>query len=196
MNIPIHYAYPYNTSIHGYQDVPPAPRVMYHLPRVVLNQKSKFKTDETFKALSIKSEIRYTGRNDLNIDQRRKCFLSDCVNGHVDISFISKGITIGLAVSLQSIDVNNPPEKIYLNSSFIMNAVCVRFQGWIDVNILDGIGYLEYDEEKGEYEDAILKEKIKRCHQTTSHNSDEKSKYCISQEMPRQEEYWENRNVC
>ena len=41
-----------------------------------------------------------------------------------------------------------------------MNGVCVRFRGWLDLERLDGIGRLEYDERRGAHEDAILKEQL------------------------------------
>lgn len=46
-----------------------------------------------------------------------------------------------------------------------MNGVCVRFRGWIDLERLDGIGCLEYDERRGAHEDAILKEQLDRYSQ-------------------------------
>jgi Core binding factor beta subunit. len=38
--------------------------------------------------------------------------------------------------------------QVHLKSSFIMNGVCVRWRGWLDLERLDGVGCLEYDEEK------------------------------------------------
>jgi hypothetical protein len=31
-----------------------------------------------------------------------------------------------------------------------MNGVCVRWRGWIDLERLDGVGCLEYDEDKAQ----------------------------------------------
>jgi len=31
-----------------------------------------------------------------------------------------------------------------------MNGVCVRWKGWLDLERLDGVGCLEYDEEAGQ----------------------------------------------
>ncbi len=44
----------------------------------------------------------------------------------------------------------------------IMNGVCVRWRGWLDLERLDGVGCLEYDEERGQLEDAILREQMER----------------------------------
>lgn len=43
-----------------------------------------------------------------------------------------------------------------------MNGVCVRFRGWVDLDRLDGVGCVEYDEERGAIEEAILKEQTER----------------------------------
>jgi len=43
-----------------------------------------------------------------------------------------------------------------------MNGVCVRWRGWLDLERLDGVGCLEYDEERGQLEDAILREQMER----------------------------------
>lgn len=32
----------------------------------------------------------------------------------------------------------------------ILNGVCVIWKGWIDLHRLDGMGYLEYDEERAQ----------------------------------------------
>lgn len=40
--------------------------------------------------------------------------------------------------------------QVHLRSHFIMNGVCVRWKGWLDLERLDGVGCLEYDEEAGQ----------------------------------------------
>lgn len=44
----------------------------------------------------------------------------------------------------------------------IIDGVCVRWRGYIDLERLDGIGCLEYDEDRGRLEDAILREQIEQ----------------------------------
>ena len=44
----------------------------------------------------------------------------------------------------------------------ILDGVCIRWRGWIDLERLDGIGCLEYDEDRGRIEEAILKEQIEQ----------------------------------
>lgn len=55
-----------------------------------------------------------------------------------------------------------------------MNGVCVRFRGWIDLERLDGIGCLEYDERRGVHEDAILKDQLERYNQRLKDFEDSK----------------------
>lgn len=43
-----------------------------------------------------------------------------------------------------------------------MNGICVLFRGWVDLDRLDGVGSVEYDEERGSIEEAILKDQIER----------------------------------
>lgn len=46
-----------------------------------------------------------------------------------------------------------------------MNGVCVRWRGWIDLERLDGVGCLEFNEERAAAEDALLREQIERYNQ-------------------------------
>jgi hypothetical protein len=40
------------------------------------------------------------------------------------------------------------PAQVHILSHFIMNGVCVRWKGRIDLDKLDGTGCLEFDEER------------------------------------------------
>lgn len=44
----------------------------------------------------------------------------------------------------------------------IIDGVCIRWRGYIDLERLDGIGCLEYDEDRGQIEDAILRQQIEQ----------------------------------
>lgn len=46
-----------------------------------------------------------------------------------------------------------------------MNGVCVRWRGWLDLDRLDGVGCLEYNEEHAAEEDTLLREQIERYNQ-------------------------------
>ena len=52
--------------------------------------------------------------------------------------------------------------QVHIRSSMLIDGVCIRWRGWIDLQRLDGNGCLEYDEERGRIEDAILKEQIEQ----------------------------------
>ena len=59
----------------------------------------------------------------------------------------------------------------------IMNGVCVKFRGWIDLERLDGVGCLEYDERRAAQEDAILRDQIERYNQRLRDFEDNKRAY-------------------
>lgn len=41
-----------------------------------------------------------------------------------------------------------------------MNGICIRFKGWVDIDRLDGVGCLEYDEVRGRIEEDLLRDQI------------------------------------
>lgn len=41
-----------------------------------------------------------------------------------------------------------------------MNGVCVRFKGYLDLQKLEGVGCLEFDESRAAQEDAVLRQQI------------------------------------
>ncbi len=51
-------------------------------------------------------------------------------------------------------------QQVHLCSNFMLNGVCVRWKGYIDLERLDGVGCIEFDEETAKVEDAILKEQV------------------------------------
>jgi hypothetical protein len=58
--------------------------------------------------------------------------------------------------------------QVHLRSHFIMNGVCVRWRGWIDLERLDGVGCLEYDEDKAQVRhttDVTPQERRSKCAQ-------------------------------
>jgi len=52
---------------------------------------------------------------------------------------------------------------VYIKSRFIMNGVCVVWKGWLDLQRLDGAGYLEFDEDKAKNEDKVMKETLEQA---------------------------------
>ncbi|XP_071440739.1 protein big brother-like isoform X2 [Hetaerina americana] len=159
---------------------PPKPRFVFKMPRVVPDQKAKFESDELFRRLSRESEVRFTGYRDRPLEERQVRFQNGCREGHAEIAFIATGTNVqlvfnpgsvyshGLAIDpfgARECDFEKEPGKVHLRSSFIMNGVCVRWRGWIDLERLDGVGCLEYDEEKAQIEDAMLREQLDHYNQ-------------------------------
>lgn len=141
------------------------------MPRVVADQKSKFENDELFRKLSRESEIRYTAYRDRPLEERQIRFINGCREGHADVAFVSTGTNLQLIFNscinhhyngTDYCDFDKEKGKVHLRSSMIIDGVCIRWRGWIDLERLDGIGCLEYDEDRGRIEDAILREQIEQ----------------------------------
>ncbi|XP_003746155.1 protein big brother [Galendromus occidentalis] len=145
------------------------PRYLLKIPRVVKDQKHKFETEDLFKKLSREGEVRYTGFRDRPREERQIRFQSGVREGHTDIAFVANGTNLQLMFSAcppvlgypqDYCDFSKERGKVHLRSSFIMNGVCVRWRGWIDLERLDGIGCVEFDEDRARIEDAILRDQI------------------------------------
>lgn len=67
-----------------------------------------------------------------------------------------------------------------------MNGVCVRWRGWLDLERLDGVGCLEYCEERAAQEDALLREQIDRYNQRLREFEDKQRGY-RQQDRPEQD---------
>ncbi|XP_026818334.1 protein big brother-like [Rhopalosiphum maidis] len=157
-----------------YEQQPPKPRFIFKMPRVVPDQKNKFETDELFRRLSRESDVRYTGYRDRPHEERQSRFQIGCREGHVDIAFTATGTNLQLMFTPsmpippyhQSTNGTCNFEKergmVHILSHFIMNGVCVRWKGRIDLDKLDGIGCLEFDEERAMIENRMLQEQIER----------------------------------
>ncbi|XP_064096719.1 protein big brother-like isoform X3 [Macrobrachium nipponense] len=149
------------------QAQPPKPRLMFKMPRVVPDQKGKFESDELFRRLARETEqVRYTGYRDRPSEERRQKFQSQCRDGYTEIAFINTGTNLQLSFTpapggySADVDFNKEPGKVHIKSHFIMNGVCVRWKGYLDLERLDGVGCLEYDEDSARIEDAILREEL------------------------------------
>lgn len=44
-----------------------------------------------------------------------------------------------------------------------MNGVCVVWKGWLDLQRLDGAGYLEFDEDKAKSEDKVMRDTLEQA---------------------------------
>ena len=50
--------------------------------------------------------------------------------------------------------------QVHIRSPLILNGVCVRFKGYVDMERLGGVACLEFDEESAKVEDVILREQV------------------------------------
>jgi Core binding factor beta subunit len=66
-----------------------------------------------------------------------------------------------------------------------MNGVCIRFRGWLDLERLDGIGCVEYDEKRAAHEDIILREQLDRYNQRLRDFEDRQKKAEEYEQMRR-----------
>ncbi|XP_076063750.1 protein big brother-like [Oratosquilla oratoria] len=164
---------PYESSLPPLYEAPqaPKPRLMFKMPRVVPDQKSKFESDELFRRLARESEVRFTGFRDRPLEERRQRFQGGVREGHTEIAFMTNGTNINLIFSpngtgfnnnIKEVDFEKEPGKVHLRSPFIMNGVCVRWKGWLDLERLDGVGCLEFDEDNAMEEDRTLREEIEK----------------------------------
>merc|ERR1712156_1103315 len=98
-------------------------------------------------------EVRYLEFKDRPLHERQSRLAIGCKNGHVEIAYPCNGLTLLLNWnSTQSDQLQNycnlikEPGKAHISSSLILNGVCVRWIGWLDLVRLDGMGRLEFDE--------------------------------------------------
>lgn len=68
-----------------------------------------------------------------------------------------------------------------------MNGVCVRWRGWLDVERLDGVGCLEFDDERATREDALLRDQIERYNQRLREFEDKQRGYRAQAQAAQQE---------
>lgn len=175
----------------GLYEPQPKPRFYFKMPRVVPDQKNKFESDELFRRLSRESEVRYTGYRDRPLEERQMRFQNGCREGHTEIAFIATGTNLqlvfnpvanGYLTDMRDCDFDKEHGKVHIRSHFIMNGVCVRWRGWIDLERLDGVGCLEYDEETAQIEDAVLRDQIERYNQRLRDFEEKQRAYCGQQE--------------
>lgn len=147
------------------------PRPTLKMSHVVSDQKGKFDNDELFRKLSTDSAISYNGDKEKQLNERRLGFYSSCYQGKTEIGFKSNGFCLQLAFNgyawpsqATDCDFEKEPGRAHIKSRFIMNGVCVQFRGWLDCESLDGVGCIEYVEERAFHEDFIEKNLLRQQH--------------------------------
>ncbi|KAJ8281176.1 hypothetical protein GJAV_G00064390 [Gymnothorax javanicus] len=141
------------------------------MPRVVPDQRSKFENEEFFRKLSRECEIKYTGFRDRPHEERQARFQNACRDGRSEIAFVATGTNLSLqffpanqhgeqrqAPTREYVDFERETGKVHLKAPMILNGVCVLWRGWIDLQRLDGMGFLEFDEERAQQEDALAQQ--------------------------------------
>ncbi|XP_058383967.1 core-binding factor subunit beta isoform X6 [Diceros bicornis minor] len=132
------------------------------MPRVVPDQRSKFENEEFFRKLSRECEIKYTGFRDRPHEERQTRFLNACRDGRSEI--------------------------VYLKAPMILNGVCVIWKGWIDLQRLDGMGCLEFDEERAQQEDALAQQAFEEARRRTREFEDRDRSHREEMEARRQQD--------
>ncbi|XP_070574123.1 core-binding factor subunit beta-like isoform X2 [Ptychodera flava] len=146
------------------------------MPRVVPNQKEKFESDELFRKLSRECEVKYTAFRDRSLEERQVRFQTACREGHSEIAFTATGTNLHLQFASNAwsenkadriptkefVDFDKEVGKVHLRSQFILNGVCVVYRGWIDLDRLDGVACLEFDSERAQVEDAVMRESLEQ----------------------------------
>eukprot|EP00095_Tigriopus_kingsejongensis_P010014 maker-scaffold1211_size55490-snap-gene-0.10 protein:Tk10014 transcript:maker-scaffold1211_size55490-snap-gene-0.10-mRNA-1 annotation:"protein big brother isoform x1" len=160
---------PHQSMPHSTLMEPPKPRFMFRVPRVVPNQKQKFESDDLLKRHSREAEVRYTPFRDRPVLERQAKFIQSLREGHTEIAFIPTGFNLVLSFNPhpsfdpqvpRQLDFEKEPGKVQVQSSFILNGVCVRWKGFLHLERLDGVGCLEFDEEFAKQEDIVLRDQV------------------------------------
>jgi len=141
------------------------------MSKFVTDQRAVFNSNELFRRLSRESDVRYVGHRELPLEERRQRFNATCRNGKAEIAFIATGMNFSLQffpwdINLDTALDNTPPReyvnfdleknKVFLKAPFILNGVCVCWKGWVSLNHLDGMGCVEFDEERALIEESQL----------------------------------------
>ncbi|XP_017938042.1 core-binding factor subunit beta [Manacus vitellinus] len=70
----------------------------------------------------------------------------------------------------------------------ILNGVCVIWKGWIDLQRLDGMGCLEFDEERAQQEDALAQQAFEEARRRTREFEDRDRSHREEMEARRQQD--------
>ncbi|XP_039359161.1 core-binding factor subunit beta isoform X2 [Mauremys reevesii] len=84
------------------------------------------------------------------------------------------------------VDFEREAGKVYLKAPMILNGVCVIWKGWIDLQRLDGMGCLEFDEERAQ-EDALAQQAFEEARRRTREFEDRDRSHREEMEARRQD---------
>lgn len=117
---------------------------------------------------SREGEVRFTGYRDRPLHERQTKFICALREGHTEIAFIATGFNLILTFdptpafnpAHRQCDYEKEPGKVHIRSPFILNGVCCRWKGYMDLERLDGVGCIEFDEDAATLEDAIMRDTV------------------------------------
>ncbi|XP_025054214.1 core-binding factor subunit beta isoform X4 [Alligator sinensis] len=138
------------------------------MPRVVPDQRSKFENEEFFRKLSRECEAFVATGTNLSLQ-----FFPASWQGEQRQT-----------PTREYVDFEREGGKVYLKAPMILNGVCVIWKGWIDLQRLDGMGCLEFDEERAQQEDALAQQAFEEARRRTREFEDrdrshrEEMEYC------------------
>uniref|UniRef100_A0A8C1GQN0 Core-binding factor subunit beta n=2 Tax=Cyprinus carpio TaxID=7962 RepID=A0A8C1GQN0_CYPCA len=121
------------------------------MPRVVPDQRSKFENEEFFRKLS------------------RECEAFVATGTNLSLQFFPANLhgDQRQAPTREYVDFERETGKVYLKAPMILNGVCVIWRGSIDLQRLDGMGCLEYDDERAQQEDALAQAAFEEARRRT-----------------------------
>ncbi|XP_078256637.1 core-binding factor subunit beta isoform X3 [Rhinoraja longicauda] len=158
------------------------------MPRVVPDQRSKFENEEFFRKLSRECEIKYTGFRDRPHDERQMRFQNACRDGRSEIFFPANWHGEQRQTPTREyVDFERDQGKVYLKAPMILNGVCVIWKGWIDLQRLDGMGCLEFDEDRAQQEDTLVQQAFEDSRRRTRDFEDRDRSHRDDMEPRRQD---------
>ncbi|ELK14477.1 Core-binding factor subunit beta [Pteropus alecto] len=147
------------------------------------------------------STIKYTGFRDRPHEERQARFQNACRDGRSEIAFVATGTNLSLQFfpaswqgeqrqtpSREYVDLEREAGKVYLKAPMILNGVCVIWKGWIDLQRLDGMGCLEFDEERAQQEDALAQQAFEEVRRRTREFEDRDRSHREEMEARRQQD--------
>eukprot|EP00096_Caligus_rogercresseyi_P001387 TRINITY_DN1218_c0_g1_i8.p1 TRINITY_DN1218_c0_g1~~TRINITY_DN1218_c0_g1_i8.p1 ORF type:complete len:219 (+),score=65.73 TRINITY_DN1218_c0_g1_i8:57-713(+) len=137
----------------------------------LLDQREKFESDDLFKKLARESEVRFTAGRDRPLHERQVKFHQACREGCIEVAQLASGFSFFLNWSLMDngygdprtaarVDYHKERGKVHFDVPLIVNGVNVRWKGFLNMEKLDGVGSLRFDEDSARIEEMANRERI------------------------------------
>nr|XP_013796639.1 PREDICTED: core-binding factor subunit beta [Apteryx mantelli mantelli] len=128
-------------------------------------------------------------------------FAQQSYSGQLGKAFVATGTNLSLQFfpaswqgeqrqtpTREYVDFEREGGKVYLKAPMILNGVCVIWKGWIDLQRLDGMGCLEFDEERAQQEDALAQQAFEEARRRTREFEDRDRSHREEMEARRQQD--------